>query len=53
MREVAVEEKELEDAVWRYVSGVDLTVCLEGCAATEEADLLEILIAGVFALRAL
>ncbi len=47
---VAIEQKEFEDAIGREIGGVDLAVGFKGCAAAEKADLLEVLIARVFAL---
>ena len=47
---VAIEEQEFENAIGRDVGGVDLAVGLEGGAAAQQADQLEVLVAGVLAL---
>ncbi len=49
--EIAIEQKEFEDAVGGEVGGIDLAIGFEGRAAAQKADLLKILIAGVLALR--
>ena len=48
---VAIEQQKLENAIGSEIGGVDLAVGFEGRAAAQEADLLEILVAGVLALR--
>ena len=49
--EIAIEEKEFEDAVGGDVGGVDLAIGFERGATAQQAHLLEILIAGVLPLR--
>ena len=51
VREVAIEEEELEDAVRGEIGGVHLAISFEGGAAAQQADLLEVLVAGVTPLR--
>ena len=50
---IAIEQQEFEDAIGGEIGGVDLAVGFERGAAAQQADQLQILVAGVLALRRL